>query len=287
RLLVTGGEERTQPEQVMGGARDTRQHSFAQTEAFEQLGALFRHQLRGFGFELHTHTENLGSITQVIAHRSQDGVVADLVLVEVHDGEHRLDREEEERLEAFSTFLVQPGPVQRCPLGQQGYRPLQRRQLRGGIRLGLRALHGLASPVDLRLGTGEVGEGELELERVQIVERIVTTDDVLVVERPQHVEDRVDLADAPEEPVAQTLAPLDRIVYLLDRQRAPAQKAKAFARARDLVQEMDPDELRRLHAEGRLQELPGIGESTGRAIAEALEGEVPAYLAKLEGTSDI
>src|SRR5437763_426960 len=82
-------------------------------------------------------------------------------------------------------------------------------------------------------------------------------------------------------------AALDRIVYLLDRQRAPAQKAKAFARARDLVQEMDPDELRRLHAEGRLQELPGIGESTGRAIAEALEGEVPAYLAKLEGMSDI
>src|SRR3954451_3335875 len=82
-------------------------------------------------------------------------------------------------------------------------------------------------------------------------------------------------------------AALDRIVYLLDRQRARAQKAKAFARARDLVQEMDPDELRRLHQEGRLQELPGIGESTGRVIAEALEGKEPEYLTKLEGTSDV
>jgi putative hydrolase len=80
---------------------------------------------------------------------------------------------------------------------------------------------------------------------------------------------------------------LDRIVYLLDRELAPAPKVKAFVRARDLVQEMDPDELHKLHAEGRLQELPGIGESTGRAIAEALDGEVPSYLAKLEETSAI
>ena len=80
---------------------------------------------------------------------------------------------------------------------------------------------------------------------------------------------------------------LDRIVYLLDRELAPAPKVKAFVRARDLVQEIDPDELRTLHAEGRLQELPGIGESTGRAIAEALDGDVPSYLAKLEETSAI
>src|SRR5206468_3770600 len=80
---------------------------------------------------------------------------------------------------------------------------------------------------------------------------------------------------------------LDRIVYLLDRELAPAPKVKAFLRARDLVDEMDPDELRRLHADGRLKELPGIGDSTGGAISEALEGRVPAYLTKLEETSAI
>src|SRR3954464_15853291 len=82
-------------------------------------------------------------------------------------------------------------------------------------------------------------------------------------------------------------AALDRIVYLLDRELAPSPKVKAFARARDLVDEMDPAELRKLHAENRLKDLPGIGDSTGRVIAEALDGNVPAYLAKLEGTSDI
>src|ERR1043165_3412748 len=82
-------------------------------------------------------------------------------------------------------------------------------------------------------------------------------------------------------------AALDRIVYLLDRELAPAPKVKAFVRARDLIDEIDPDELRTLHAENRLQELPGIGDSTGRVIAEALDGKEPAYLTKLEETSAI
>jgi putative hydrolase len=80
---------------------------------------------------------------------------------------------------------------------------------------------------------------------------------------------------------------LDRVMYLLDRELAPAPKVKAFERARDLVNDMDPDDLRKLHDEGRLKELPGIGDSTSGVIAEALEGKVPAYLTKLEKSSEI
>jgi putative hydrolase len=80
---------------------------------------------------------------------------------------------------------------------------------------------------------------------------------------------------------------LERITYLLDRDLSPAPKVKAFTRAADVVRELGPDRLGALHREGRLQELPGIGESTGRAIAEALEGEVPSYLEKLEETTQI
>jgi len=80
---------------------------------------------------------------------------------------------------------------------------------------------------------------------------------------------------------------LERITYLLDRSLAPTQKAKAFLRAADTIRDLDPAELRRLHAEGRLKELPGIGDSTGKAIAEALDGEVPSYLADLEATTAI
>jgi putative hydrolase len=80
---------------------------------------------------------------------------------------------------------------------------------------------------------------------------------------------------------------LDRIVYLLDRERAPSPKVKAFARARDLVQGMDPAELRTLHEQGRLHELPGIGDSTGRVIAEVLDGQPASYLVKLEETTAV
>ena len=52
---------------------------------------------------------------------------------------------------------------------------------------------------------------------------------------------------------------LDRIVYLLDRVLAEQQKVQAFARARDIVHEVGDDEVERLHAAGKLTDLPGIG----------------------------
>jgi putative hydrolase len=75
---------------------------------------------------------------------------------------------------------------------------------------------------------------------------------------------------------------LDRIVYLLDRVLAEGQKVRAFARARDVVDEVGDAEVERLHAAGKLTDLSGIGPTTARVIAEALDGGVPSYLAKLE-----
>jgi putative hydrolase len=75
---------------------------------------------------------------------------------------------------------------------------------------------------------------------------------------------------------------LDRIVYLLDRDLAEGQKVRAFVRARDVVEATGDDELGRRHGAGKLTDLAGIGPTTARVVAEALDGEVPSYLAKLE-----
>jgi putative hydrolase len=82
-------------------------------------------------------------------------------------------------------------------------------------------------------------------------------------------------------------AALNRIVYLLDRDLAPAPKVKAFVRAAEIVEQLGPDRLAEMHRLGKLKELPGIGDSTGTAIAEALDGQVPAYLQNLEDTTTI
>lgn len=78
---------------------------------------------------------------------------------------------------------------------------------------------------------------------------------------------------------------LDRISYLLDRMLAPAPKARAFQRARAIATEVGEERLRELVRTGSLEDLAGIGKSTGTVIREALEGKIPTYLERLERES--
>lgn len=80
---------------------------------------------------------------------------------------------------------------------------------------------------------------------------------------------------------------LDRAVYLMDRALAESQKVRAFVRARDVASEVGDEELAARHAAGTLTELAGIGPSTAKVIGEALDGEVPSYVAKLEDETAI
>jgi putative hydrolase len=82
-------------------------------------------------------------------------------------------------------------------------------------------------------------------------------------------------------------AAMERIVYLLDRGHAPGHKVKAFQRAQRVILELPPGELETRWRQDRLTELPGIGATTGKVIAEALAGEVPGYVAHLEAETAI
>jgi putative hydrolase len=75
---------------------------------------------------------------------------------------------------------------------------------------------------------------------------------------------------------------LRRIAYLLESRRAESYKVRAFRRAAAAVDEVDDDTLAKLAASGRLDRLPGVGDTTARVIAEAVAGEVPHYLRHLE-----
>src|SRR5262245_33443641 len=75
---------------------------------------------------------------------------------------------------------------------------------------------------------------------------------------------------------------LDRIATLLERSRAGRYKEEAFRRAAEAIRDTSTDELRRLASQGRIQDIPGIGSSSGRVIEQVLEGEMPEYLARLE-----
>jgi putative hydrolase len=75
---------------------------------------------------------------------------------------------------------------------------------------------------------------------------------------------------------------LRRVAYLLERQRAESYKVQAFRRAAATIDTTEPGRLRQLAARGRLTDLPGVGETTAKVIAEALEGRVPQYLEHLE-----
>jgi putative hydrolase len=75
---------------------------------------------------------------------------------------------------------------------------------------------------------------------------------------------------------------LRRIAYLLERAREPTYRVRAFRTAARTIGEVAADELGTGVAEGTLTELAGIGKVTAEVVREAMAGEVPAYLQRLE-----
>jgi len=78
------------------------------------------------------------------------------------------------------------------------------------------------------------------------------------------------------------VAALERIAYLLEQAREPTYRVRAFRSAAATAAKTGPERLAQLAAAGRLRDLPGIGETTAKVIGEALAGQQPHYLERLE-----
>jgi putative hydrolase len=74
---------------------------------------------------------------------------------------------------------------------------------------------------------------------------------------------------------------LRQIAFQLERAAAPSYRVRAFRRAARVVGSLPEAELSRRIRDTTLQELPGIGPVTAAIIAQASEGQRPAYLTRL------
>ncbi|MEI5674813.1 MULTISPECIES: PHP domain-containing protein [unclassified Nocardioides] len=75
---------------------------------------------------------------------------------------------------------------------------------------------------------------------------------------------------------------LRRIAFLLERGREDTYKVKAFRGAAAALLPLSDDDVRRAAAEGTLTDLPGVGASSAKVIADAVAGRMPERLAKAE-----
>ena len=78
------------------------------------------------------------------------------------------------------------------------------------------------------------------------------------------------------------VAALRRIAFLMERGREETRRIQAFRNAAAVILPLPADEVAARAESGTLTDLAGIGPSTAAVIADAVNGEMPERLAKLE-----
>ncbi len=78
---------------------------------------------------------------------------------------------------------------------------------------------------------------------------------------------------------------LKEIGFWLERERAVTYKVEAFRKAAAIIDELSPTELQKRLESGALKRTKGIGDRTFSVIKQAVEGDVPDYLADLRSRS--
>jgi putative hydrolase len=80
---------------------------------------------------------------------------------------------------------------------------------------------------------------------------------------------------------------LRRIAYLLERRLERTYRVRAFRTAAATLDDLTTAEVEQRAAAGTLKELSGIGDVTAKVVAEAVAGQLPEYLARLEAEAEV
>ena len=174
------------------------QRAFAEPEALEHLGpsSAASPDGRRLGLQLHAHADHLDVVAGVAelagpAPRPR-GSTSSSSSPTFTTASTRLLVSRKYGAQQVALLGVEPRTVERAALGERGVGRLQRGDLVGQrpVELGR-----LLAAGQLLLDGLEVGQGQLELDDPQVLERVRRAGHVAVLERPEHEHDRVDLAD--------------------------------------------------------------------------------------------
>ena len=172
RLLLAGGEEGAQAEQLVGGVEEARQRALAEARAPRASRPARSASSCAASASSCTHMPITSARPASSSRDRRDHRldVVELVLADVDDGHHRPVGEEEVRPEQRPVVVRQVGAVDRRArledgLGLRRARPPRRRS-------DLSPLAALRRLLDLVLDRLEVGVGELELDDAEVLERV-------------------------------------------------------------------------------------------------------------------
>lgn len=91
---------------------------------------------------------------------------------------------------------------------------------------------------------------------------------------------------SPLAPPVEPVEALRRVAFLLERVRAGSYRIDAFRKAVAVLRGLDEGELEAHAGAGTLRKIAGIGKSSAGIIEEALDGELPAYLSRLQDEAE-
>ncbi|WP_434742045.1 PHP domain-containing protein [Micromonospora sp. SH-82] len=83
------------------------------------------------------------------------------------------------------------------------------------------------------------------------------------------------------------IADLRRIAFLLERANEATYRVRAFRSAAAALSALSAADVAERARDGRLTELPGVGDVTARCVTESLEGTEPVYLRRLLATEGL